>query len=94
MAIWYRTGQHKPLIEPVEVIRETKDFVVITFDDWGKPVERRDSKRGRGYCYFKTWEEAHVFLLERAEREVEAARSQLNQRTGYLGNIKGLKPPA
>lgn len=93
MTTWYRTGQYKPLIEPVEVIRETEKYVVISIDEWGKKVERKDAKISQFHRYWKTWEEARDFLLERAEREVDSARFQLNQKVGRLGNIKGLKPP-
>jgi hypothetical protein len=78
-------------IEPVEVVRETKSQVVLLRKGIVQ-TERREAKRSEYSNWFDTWEEAHAFLIERAEAEVQALRGQLEQAKGRLGNIKGMKP--
>lgn len=69
-------------IEPVEVERETKNYVVIN----GK----RDYAIGH---YFHSWEGAHAFLLEEAEAACQSYRVQLAKLNGHLDNVKGMKKP-
>jgi hypothetical protein len=86
--IKYRTVFNE--IEAVEVLRETKTQVVRAIGRHA--TERREAKRSEHYNWFDTWGEAHAFLIERAEAEVQALRNRLEQAKGRLGNIKGMKP--
>lgn len=96
---WYRTGGWKQIIEPVEVVKVTEKSVTVVEQRWtldggvGEPAKVRHPKRSASYNFFQTWEEAHAYLLDKAEREVNGARLRLNDATGRLGNIKGLKKP-
>ena len=79
-------------IEAIEVVRETKKQVVLPANSWGK--ETSENKVSNWTNWHETWEEAHAFLVSKAEREVESLRLQLEQAKGRLGQIKGMKPNA
>ena len=72
-------------IEMVEVMRESEHSVWLR---GGKRQKKHSSWRS----YFDSWEEAHGYILERAERKVNSIKLRLNSAQGELGNIKGLKP--
>ena len=80
------------MIELVEVVKSTEKTVTIVDGRNGR--ERRSAIKSEYGSYFRTWEEAHAHLLERAESKVVSIRSQLESANGYLGNIRGLKRPA
>lgn len=85
--IKFRTGGWgNKLIESVEIDRETETSIFI-----GKT---RNAKRSSWCSYFDTWEDAHAYLLKKAENAVASARRQLEEANGKLGNIRGLKKPA
>jgi hypothetical protein len=86
--IKYRTAWNE--IEALEVLRETNSQVVRAVGSHA--IERREAKRSEHYNWHDTWEDAHAFLIERAEAEVQTLRNQLEQAKGRLGNIKGMKP--
>jgi len=88
--IKYRTGGYgKNLIEEVECERETEKSV------WAKRVYgsgfERCLKETEYHNYHDTWEKAHEYLIEKAERQADGLRRQLQLANSYLGNIKGLK---
>lgn len=90
----YKTdGYGKNLIEEVEVVKETKKQLVIKqYDEWRKKHFETRTAKISSYCqYHDTWEDAHAFLLGKAEKRVESARSALER--AILDNIKGLKKP-
>jgi hypothetical protein len=72
-------------ISEVDVERESGSSVWI--------AGRRHAKRSEWENYFDTWEQAHQFLLDLAQEEVDSCRLQLERAKGYLGNIKGMKKP-
>jgi hypothetical protein len=80
-----RVGLFWGEIKPVEVERETESSVWIS--------GRRQSKRSSYQNYFDSWEEARAFKIEDCEREVAAARRELEYANSKLGNIKGMKKP-
>jgi hypothetical protein len=75
-----------PHIEAVEVEKETEACVWIR--------GRRIAKRSSYERYFDTWAEAKADLMQRAEEAIAHARRSLERANGYLGNVKGMKPPA
>jgi len=87
--IKYRTYFDK--IETVEVLRETISSVYV--QTGSKKGERREAKRSSFYNYFDTWQEAHAFLVLRAEIAVDGARSRLENEERRLGQIRGMKEP-
>lgn len=80
----YRTYVSSHKIDAVEVERETDISVWVG--------NRRRAKLTSYDCYFDTWEEAHEFLVDNAERDVECIRLNLERAKGKLGQIKGMKP--
>lgn len=81
----HMTSYGSRIIE-VEVERETESSV------WVKG--RRHNKRSEYENYWDSWEDAHSFLLQNAERWVEGARLRLERAKGEYGQIKGMKKPA
>lgn len=85
MIVKYRTsGFGKNPIEKIEVERETDSSV------WIKG--RRSVKDSSWLKYFDSWEDAHSFLLQKAEKNLISARRSLERAQGEHGNIKGMKP--
>lgn len=77
------------------------------FEVWGDEITPRlvekhtesnvwisGQRRGRisWRSYFPTWTEAHGFLLDSAEQDLNAARRALQIQQGRYGNIKGMRP--
>jgi poly(3-hydroxyalkanoate) synthetase len=80
----FRTGGFgRQLIEAVEVERETDSSVWIKGN--------RNAKITSYHKYWDSWEEAHAYLLERADRSLQDARRALERAQGEYGNIKGMK---
>ena len=84
MTVKYRTSDvWHAKIEEVEVERESDKCVWIS--------GRRQAKDG-WMQYHETWQAAKDYLVRRAERSVQAARSALERENSKLGNAKGMKP--
>lgn len=94
MTTWWKTGSYRQTIEPVEVIRETAQMVVLSTTDYrGRAIERKQAKDGSYENFFATWEAAQAHLLKKAEGAVANARRALEIANSTLGNVKGLKKP-
>jgi hypothetical protein len=95
MLVKFKTDYSGKTIERVEVIRETAASVYVAKNSvFGNAKgERRDAKRSEYAQYHDTWADAHAYLMERAEERVTDARNRLQQASGHLGNIKGMKQP-
>jgi hypothetical protein len=92
--IMYRTTGHgcpTAKIEELEVLRETGHQVVL-YDAYGEK-EMRQNKRSEWTCWHATWEDAHQFLIDEAQKVVDRFRRLLQQANGSLGNIKGMRKP-
>ncbi len=74
-----------PEIEKVEVIRETKKYVVRMV----LSSERRELKMGKDISYFDTFDQARDHLLGVAEIKIKRARESLD----YLRKITDIKEP-
>ena len=85
--IKYRTRFNE--IEAFEIVRETENQVILMLDN-GR--ENRSNKVTDLTNWFDTWEEAHAFLVDQAQRDVDSLRMRLTQANGRLGQIKGMKP--
>ena len=96
METWYRTGGFgRDLIESVTVVKSTDKTVVVRQKDWhGHETDSRAAIKSGYKNYFRTWKEAHAYLLARAEAAVESARRRLELANGQLGNVRGLKKTA
>lgn len=93
--IQYRTGGFSAggQIIPVEVVREmTKQLIVL--EEWnGKKHENRVAKMSEYHQYHYTWEEAHNYLVSKAEKSVEYAKRQYEYAQGQLEKIKNMTKP-
>jgi hypothetical protein len=80
-------------IKRVKVIKATAKTVVFE-DDWmGKTIQQTERRETVNHGIFDTWQEAHAWLLARAENSLNDARRRLEQAQGLYGNIKGMKKP-
>lgn len=99
---WKTCRYYGAKIERVECTRETDKAVWVLEYPWtidgGRgtkpPTERRRMKTSESDNYHATWEDAHAYLLERAEYELDSARTRLAQAQGTHGNVKGMRKPA
>ena len=88
--IKYKTGGYgKNLIKEVECERETEKSVWAK-SEWNGKFERNLKETGY-YRYHDTWEEAHKFLMEKAERKVESAERQIQSAYLNLQDVSDLK---
>lgn len=91
---WYRTRHYGLEIEPVEVVKVTDKTVQVKERSWhGHDSISRVAIKSEWQQHFRTWEEAHEYLMDRAQQKVESLRIQLQTANGFLGNVKGLKKP-
>lgn len=94
MSTWYKTQKYNAKIEPVEVLRESAKQIVTAETDWrGKPYQARRNKTGGYDNFFPSWTEAHVYLLDRATRQLDYARVELQQAQNQYGNVVGMREP-
>lgn len=94
----YRTEKWNNEITAVEIIRETDKSVWFLRNSWcldgdGEMVETKAVKTSDNHSWHDTWDDAHAFLLKRAERNIASAKWQLQQAQGEHGNVKGMKKP-
>lgn len=87
----YRTDRSQITITPVECTRESAQCV--WYLAWASKTELRAAKVADWARYHDTWEDAHAYLMSKAERAVAFARSSLASAQGALGNVKGMKKP-
>jgi hypothetical protein len=86
------------IIEQVECAKVTDKSVWLLTNRWrndGSRLEKpfREARKTANHSYHDTWEEAHLYLLARVERDLESARLRLQRIQGYYGTIKGMKKP-
>lgn len=90
---WFRTGGFRQAIEPVKVLKATEKTVEVEREWNGRVTTSRSHKRSTYDNYFPTWEEAHAFLLEKAETRLEGARVGLQKAQNEYFIVKGMKKP-
>lgn len=80
-------------IEAYEVVKETAASVTYLYRDiWSERTsERREMKSCDGHFWADSWGGAKAWLVGNAERDVEAARRNLQRAQDKLGNAKGIK---
>ena len=88
----YRVRYDK--IVALEIVRETEKMVVLAPLSAANSFDRevKEAKRSDWQNWFNSWEEAHSFLVKRAERKIENCRANLERAKGVLGQIKGMRP--
>lgn len=94
-AIWWEVNWSYGIsIAPRVVAKETAATVfVIEANHRGIDRQYAYRKESSGTTYFRTWDEAHAFALDKAEKKLVAARSGLQRAQSMHGNIKGMEMP-
>ncbi len=88
----YQTTHWEIKIREIEVLRETDSFVFLA-DEYDRRKERREAKNSH-YCFwYKTWEEAYAYLLQRAKDRISFCKSELEKRTNELRIIENMQKP-
>jgi hypothetical protein len=76
---WYQIGFRINEIKPVQVVKETSQYVHYISPFRTVPI--RAQKRARdGYGFYETWEEARSALITRALRKLDQGRKILAAR--------------
>jgi hypothetical protein len=94
--IWYRCRKYSDdKIEAVKVIKSSEKTIVVR--EKALLGERfsdvRSNINSEWAHHFRTWKEAHDYLLTKAEHKVDELRVSLERAKGSLGNIRGMKEP-
>lgn len=89
--VWYKTKRYSPKIEPVSVVKNTEKTVTLAPTQYFR--ERRADRMGQYEQYWRTWEDAHAYLVGRSEGELTSARRALQAAQDFHGNVKGMKKP-
>ena len=88
----YRTGRFgdNP-IEEIEISKET-DKSVWTIEEWGgKKRKSRCLKKSDWHQYWNTWQEAKDFLMDKALKRIDSAKSNVLLAESYLEKIFELR---
>lgn len=92
---WYKVNSTWEEITAVEAVKVTEKQ--ITYRQWDdcrkKFYERRSLKMSDYSQFFPTWKQAHEYLLQRTERQIEVIRRQLESYEDKLRNIQRMKQP-
>jgi hypothetical protein len=95
-AYMFRVGGHygKDKIQRVKVIKLTAKMLTYAYLDWhGNPSRNTERLQSGDRASFPTWEEAHGWLMTRAENKLASVHRQLQVAQSELGSIKGMKKP-
>lgn len=84
--IKYRTRSDK--IEALEIERETDKQVVLPAKNGCRSY--RENKVSDWSNWHDTWEAAHAFLVEKAERDIDSLHTRIERAKERLERIKGM----
>lgn len=91
---WYRVSNWRTDITPVTVLGHTAKTILMEYTNWNKQKYTRRQNIASSYdSYFKTWEEARQFLLERERRGREIAAASEKKHADNIARILDLQPP-
>ena len=92
MSTWFKLEMWcNPQITPVEVVKETTEFVTYTVKDWqGTVSTRRQRKAGE---FFSTFEDARDYAVLLAERKLVSAQAEVSRAHNKLKLAKELVRP-
>lgn len=88
--IKYKTSFLFDEIETIEIEGETKTQVILPSKN-GKP-SRRERKKSSFVNYHDSWDEAHKYLLEHAEKEIENLRKETEKAQEKIEKIRRMSP--
>lgn len=80
-----------PKIETVESHKQSDHYV--WFRKPGSSREYREAWNSNYGSYHETWEKAQQKMIEIVERDISSLQRQLDEKKGFLGNVKGMKKP-
>lgn len=87
---WY----HSASIKKVRIIKLTEKSCLYEYtDSAGMVIQTREKLRNRYSAIYRTWEEAHIALMDKAEEKLDGACQTLQQAQGIHGYIKYMKKP-
>lgn len=81
-------------IQALEVVKETPKrirYLEPNFINPEKTHERLEAKESGYHCWFDTWEEARLWLVEKASLRVDSAKSELLRAWKILRRAKGME---
>lgn len=94
--IKYKT-RNKTDIEAVDVVRETEKCVFVPSVSWGRKWDgksvSREAKISEYSRYHDTWEEAHVYLLNKLDMRTELLRQRLESAEYDLSYVRAMTKP-
>jgi len=75
-----------------------KSVFIVAEPNWKGEMQQHSKPQrkcifSRYRSYHKTWADAHAHLLAKADRDIVAARRNLELAQGEHGRIMGMKPP-
>ena len=93
---WWKIEGWGARIVPVLVVKETEKslWIKVEWRSRDNVAETLTSQHKKSDKYHKTWEAAHLKLLEQANENVERQKRELNRARSELGEIVKMKPPA
>jgi hypothetical protein len=92
IATWWRISRYKPVIEPLKVVAFTASFVTYLEPSWsGDKMRERRENRGD---IFPSFDIAKNEAIGRAEAMIASAKSELQRRRTFLGNLESLREPS
>lgn len=95
--IWWKVQYSYGVdITPVAVSKETSATLVLVVGSGNEGAKQRRysvRKQCNDTTYFQSWDEAHVFALDKAQRKLNNARFMLERVEGVYANLKGMKMP-
>ena len=89
----YITSGYQELIEIKEAVKRTPMCVVFPPERMWPKGRRELIGNNAGQHIFFSWEDAHTAILERAERKVKIAESDLERLKAFLSRIRALVKP-
>jgi len=94
LMLWYCTTHYLKKIVPVDVIRETANFVFVRISRYGEPVEKRYSKDSEGESYHPSFKLAKLELIARLSAKLQNARNNVSQLERYVHEANEYPEPA
>lgn len=77
MATWWKVSTYRFEIEPVEVVKETPEFVTLAKETTGIKWPERRAKKAREY--FKTFSGARSYLMTFADNRAAVAKQEMDK---------------
>ena len=90
---WYCVNGYsgRSLIDAVQVERSTEKSVWVLDQHGRRTKSSRYARRSSYDNYFPTWDEAHQFLTEEAEKKRDQARRRLDKTISFQDVVRNLR---